>query len=51
MGVYMLSRKRKEESEWKSNSQGNLGYILTLLQLNFDSPELTDFEYKIERVE
>lgn len=53
MNRYRLSRKVKSEkdSEWLSNTVGELPYILTVLELNLTSPELADFEYKVEREE
>lgn len=53
MNRYRLSRKVKSEkdSEWLSNTVGELPYILTVLKLNLTSPELADFEYKVEREE
>lgn len=52
MQQYMLSRKLNDQSdsEWKSCTKGELDYILTVLRLNLESPELKGREYKISAV-
>lgn len=51
MKEYLLSRKTKGESEWKSSTKGDIYYIITVLKLNLESPELRGREWKIESLE
>ena len=47
---YRLSRRIKSsEDKWLSCTAGELDFILTVLELNLTSPELKNYEYKIER--
>lgn len=52
MQKYLLSRKFKDQSDsdWKSCTKGELEYILTVMKLNLESPELQGREYKITPV-
>jgi len=51
MKEYLLSRKTKDELEWKTSTKGDVNYILTVLKLNLESPELRGREWKIESFE
>lgn len=50
---YMLSRREKNnvEANWRSSTEGELDYILTVLKLNLESPELQDREWRITPVD
>lgn len=48
MKEYLLSRKTKGEVVWKKSTKGDVDYILTVLKLNLESPELQGREWKIE---
>ncbi|WP_442637945.1 hypothetical protein [Rossellomorea marisflavi] len=50
---YMLSRRVKTdvEANWKNSTEGELDYILTVLKLNLESPELQDREWRITPVD
>lgn len=52
MQKYILSRKLKNQSdvEWKSSTKGELEFVLAVLKLNLQSPELKGIEYKITPV-
>ena len=46
---YRLSRRVKNtDMDWLSCTVGELNYILTVLELNLTSSELSEYEYKIE---
>lgn len=45
---YLLSRRIKGESEWKTSTKGSLDYILVVLKANLKSPELINREWKVE---
>lgn len=50
---YMLYRREKNnvEANWRSSTEGELDYILTVLKLNLESPELQDREWRITPVD
>ncbi|MBN6887753.1 hypothetical protein ACUXCC_002945 [Cytobacillus horneckiae] len=49
---YMLSRRKynDSDSDWKTGTKGEIEYILTVLELNLESPELHDLEWRITPV-
>lgn len=51
MDKYLLSRRDKGSAKWLSATKGEKEYILAVLKLNLESPELEGREYKIEPVE
>lgn len=48
--IYMLARKTSKELMWNPSTKGDLKYILEVLELNLKSPELDEFEWKIQPI-
>jgi hypothetical protein len=46
--MFLLSRKKPNETEWRSNTKGDLDYILFVLKENLESHPFNKLEWKIE---
>jgi hypothetical protein len=47
----MLARKTSKELLWNPTTKGDLTYILEVLEQNLKSPELNEFEWKIQPIQ